>query len=163
MPNPVIPRGIVPVIQGYTYGDPGGVKRTAVAGGSPRYALDYDRGAQQFQVSMVMKPDKFSIWTVFYHHLIKKGAISFEMELDSGQGCQPHVCNIVPGSYSAARTSLNIWTVGFTVEAESRVYDLTEDDAAGLVELWNEVGAPLDSLLARLARFALVDTTVLEF
>ena len=41
---PTIPNGFVPVVsQGYNPTGPGGIKRTEVGGGMPRYALDWDR------------------------------------------------------------------------------------------------------------------------
>jgi hypothetical protein len=156
-----IPSGFKPIIRDYSIGPPGGVQRTEVAGGMSRYALQWDRGVQQFQVSMVLPPEKFAVWTAFFHHVIKKGAISFDMPLDSGFGLQTHSCNIVPGTYSAARTGGQITTISFMVEAESKVYDMTAAEAVTLIDLWNEYEGSTDDLLARIAQFANVDTLVL--
>lgn len=164
MTTPSIPTGFKPVIQGYSIGAAPGVMRTEVAGGAPRYALEYDRGTQAFQVTLVLDAMAFSVWTAFYHHVIKKGAITFAMPIDSGFGLQEHDCNIVPGSYSAVRAGGQITAVSFVVDAEARVYtDFTVDDAEGLIDLWNEYGPGTDELLARLAQFATVDTLVLDF
>jgi hypothetical protein len=162
MPNPVIPNGFKPLIRAYSIGAPGGVKATEVAGGSPRVALDYDRGPQQFQVSMVLTPDAFSVWTAWFFHLIKKGAYPFDMELDSGFGCQVHSCKMVPGSYQAQRADQNT-SISFVVWAESRVYDMSPDDAKDLVDLWNGAGPDLSGLFDRLKQFANFDTMVLDF
>lgn len=160
--NPVMPNGFQPVIAGYGFGAPGGVMRTEVAGGSPRYALDWDRGPQQFAVTMILPPDKFSVFTAWFHHIIKKGAITFTMPLDSGFGLQAHDCNIVPGSYSATRVNGQVTSVAFSVDATSRAYDMTAAEAQTMVDVWNQYGTGSGALLARIARFATVDTNVLE-
>lgn len=163
MPNPVMPNGFRPTVAAYSHDAPGGVMRTDVAGGMPRYGLDWDRGAQKFNVTLVLDKLQFSVWTAFFMHTIKKGAITFDMPLDSGFGTQTHAVNIVPGSYAASRTGGIAMLVSFVVEAESRVYDMTAEDAANLVDLYNEYGADSNALLAALAQFALVDSLVLDF
>jgi hypothetical protein len=163
MPNPVMPNGLVPTVAAYSMDEPGGVVRTDVAGGAARYALDWDRGPQRFQVTLILDALKFSVWTAFYHHIIKKGAVTFDMRLDSGFGTEPHAVNIMPGSYSAARTGGIAVVVSFLVEAENKVYEMSAADAAGLVDVYNAYGAGAHGLLQRLATFALVDTNVLDF
>lgn len=162
MTNPVMPNGFTPTVAAYSMDDPGGVLRTEVAGGASRYGLDWDRGLQRFQVTLILDALQFSVWTAFYHHVIKKGAITFDMRLDSGFGTEQHPVNIMPGSYSAARTGGIATVVSFVVEAESKVYEMTAADGAALVDLYNAYGAGAQGLLQRLARFAMVDTNVLE-
>ncbi|KIF80773.1 hypothetical protein [Noviherbaspirillum autotrophicum] len=163
MPNPVMPAGIKPVVSNYSIDDPGGVVRTDVAGGMPRYGLDWDRGAQRFSVTLILDALQFSVWTAFYHHTIRKGAVTFDMPLDSGFGVSPHAVNIVPGSYSAARTSGIMMVVQFVVETENQVYDMTTADASSLVDLYNQYGAYSNMLLDRLGQFANAETNVLDF
>lgn len=160
MANPALPEGFVPQIQGYGIGAPGGVVATQVAGGAPRYALDYDRGPQAFQVTLILEPEEFTIWTVWFFHIIKKGAITFEMPLDSGFGVQTHACNVVPGSYAAVRLSGPLTSVSFVVSAESRVYDLSAADAQSYLDLWNLYGSDYNDMLDRLAIFANIDLNV---
>lgn len=162
MPNPRVPNGFKPVIQGYGFGAPDGVMMTEVGGGMPRGGLEWDRGVQQFQVSRVMKADEFAVWTAFFHHVIKKGALPFILPLDSGFGMQDHDCLMVPGSYSARRVGGQITSISFTVVAESAAYAMTSADGAALVEIWNEYGSGSDDLLERIAQFANVDTLVLQ-
>lgn len=162
MPTPTIPSGFKPVIQGYAIGAPDGVFQTDVGGGMPRSGLMWDRGTQAFQVSMVMRPEQFAVWTAFFFHIIKKGAYSFVMPLDSGFGMQDHTCLMVPGSYSATRVNGQVTSVSFQVLAESRVYDMTAAEAQALVDLWNEYGGAFDDLLERIAEFANEDTLVLQ-
>jgi hypothetical protein len=163
MPNPVMPNGFTPTVASYSMDEPGGVLRTEVAGGAARYGLDWDRGPQRFQVTLILDALKFSVWTAFYHHIIRKGAITFDMRLDSGFGTQPHAVNIMPGSYSAARTGGIATVVSFVVEAENKVYEISAADAAGMIEMYNTYGDSTNALLRRLAQFATVDTNVLDF
>lgn len=160
---PTLPNGFTPTVAAYSHGGPDGVMRTDVAGGMPRYGLDWDRGAQQFNVTLILDKQQFSVWTAFFHHVIKKGAITFDMPLDSGFGTETHACNIMPGSYSASRTGGIAMVVSFTVEAESRAYDMTAADGAALVDVYNTYGADSNALLAAIAQFATVDSNVLSF
>lgn len=160
---PTLPTGLKPTVAAYSHGGPGGVLRTEVAGGAARYGLDYGRGTQQFNVTLVLDKLKFSVWTAFFHHIILKGAVTFDMPLDSGFGTEQHAVNIVPGTYSASRTGGIAMVVAFVVEVESKVYDMTAADAAGLIDVYNAYGDDSDNLLMRLAQFANVDTNVLDF
>ena len=163
MTNPTIPKGFRPIVSGYGTDGPGGVRRTEVAGGLPRYALDYDQGAQRYSVAIGMTALMYGVWTVFFHQIIKKGAITFDMEIDGGFGLQVHACNIIPGSYNAERVGGKITVVKFAVEAVSRVYEFSETDAQLYIDLWNQQGVGMESLLARIARFANIDTKILDF
>ena len=160
---PTLPAGLTPTVAAYSHGAPGGVMRTEVSGGAARYALDYGRGTQQFNVTLILDKLKFSVWTAFFHHIILKGALTFDMPLDSGFGTEAHAVNIVPGTYSASRTGGTAMVVAFVVEAESKVYDMTAGDAAALIEVYSTYGDDSNKLLDRLAKFANVDTNVLDF
>ncbi len=163
MTNPALPNGFTPTVAAYSHDEPGGVRRTEVAGGSSRFGLDWDRGPQRFNVTLILDKFQFSIWVAWYHHIVKKGAITFDMPLDSGFGTAQHACNIMPGSYSASRTGGIAMVVAFVVEAENKVYDMTTADAQGMIDVYNAYGDGSNALLARLAQFALVDTLVLDF
>jgi len=158
---PVLPRDLNPVASGYQFDEPGGVLRTEVSGGAPRYGLDWARGTQRFQVTIICDALKFSVWSVFYNWAIAKGSIAFDMPLDSGFGVAAHSVNIVPGSYSAARTGGVMTVVSFVAEAESQVYAMGAADAVALLALYDEYGAYSAALLERLALFATIDTLVL--
>ena len=160
---PTLPAGLTPTVAAYSHGAPGGVMRTEVSGGAARYALDYGRGTQQFNVTLILDKLKFSVWTAFFHHIILKGALTFDMPLDSGFGTEAHAVNIVPGTYSASRTGGTAMVVAFVVEAESKVYDMTAVDAAALIDFYSTYGDDSNKLLDRLAQFANVDTNVLDF
>ena len=160
---PTLPAGLTPTVAAYSHGGPGGVMRTEVSGGAARYALDYGRGTQQFNVTLILDKLKFSVWTAFFHHIILKGALTFDMPLDSGFGTEAHAVNIVPGTYSASRTGGTAMVVAFVVEAESKVYDMTAVDAAALIDVYLIYGDDSNKLLDRLAQFANVDTNALDF
>jgi len=153
--------GIKPVVSGYGMDEPGGVMRSDVAGGVSRYALDWDRAPQRFQVTLILDAQQFKIWSVFYHRIINKGSIAFDMPLDSGYGISPHSVNILPGSYSAARTGGIMWVVSLVVEAENQVYGMTAAEASSLIDFYALYGAETPALLARIARLATADTRVL--
>lgn len=161
---PTIPTGLVPATSpsGYGFAGPGGVVRTEVEGGSPRTALAYDRGQQIFSVALVCSIEEFRIWTLFYHHSIKKGAISFDMPLDSGMGVSTHSVTMLPDSYQVANTNGSTWVVTFQVSAESEAYSFDEE-AAGLILDYYSTGGDLSALLAQLAQFATVDSNALDF
>ena len=149
---------IKPVVEGYAMDDTGGVLRSEVSGGASAFAMDWNRGTQRFSASMILTAAQFQVWTVYYTRIIKKGAISFDMPLDSGFGVAPHRVNIMPGSYTAARTGGVLWSVGFVVDAEPQIYALGPAGAASLVALYGVYGREADALLARITRFATVDT-----
>lgn len=160
---PTIPTGLKPVVEGYSIGSPDGVMRGEVGGGMPRYAREWDRGVQPFRVTMVLDAVKFSVWTVFFHHVVKKGSIAFDMDLDSGFGVMTHSVNIMPGTYGAVPTGGNeVWTVSFMVEAESAAYGMTAADAQALIDLHEEFGGGLQSLLNAIDLFANQHTMVIE-
>ena len=161
MTNPVLPSYFRPVVQGYSIGDPGGVIRTEVGGGMPRYGLDWDQGKQQFSVTLILDAQLFSLWTAFYHRVIKKGSIQFDMPLDSGTGMMTHAVNIMPDSYSAERTSGIMTVVSFSVEAENPIYTLDDEAIDSMFEIYDLYGPGTNQLFERLNRFATMDTLVL--
>ena len=164
MDTPVIPVGMCPSVSPYSFGAPGGVDRTDLEGGVGRYALAFDRSTQVFNVTLMLKLDKFTVWNVFFLRVIKKGALTFQMEIDSGFGPEAHYCNILPGSYNAVMTSGTVYAVTFQIEAEAAsTYNLTDEEVAGIIEINNSTGGNPRRLLDRLAIFANQDTNVLNF
>lgn len=161
---PTMPTGFAPAVApgGYSHDMAGGLMRTDVAGGAPRYALDWDRGVQRFNVTLLLDPGQYSVWVAWFHHVIKKGAIAFDMPLDSGFGVQQHVVNIVPDSVSATQND-TFWIISFVVEGESKVYEMTEADAVALIDLHNLTGGKIGDLVERIDKFANADTNALDY
>jgi len=159
---PTLPRDLYPVTSpsGYSHNAAGGVSRTQVEGGFNRYALDFDRGVQQFNVALACTAGHYQIWTLFFYNIIKKGALSFDMPLDSGSGLQTHTVNIIPNSVSVNETDGNNFVVTFQVEAESSAYDFDADGTASALAIW-ENGDDLGDFIDRLALFVLTETLVL--
>jgi hypothetical protein len=158
---PRMPNGFIPTIASYSNDEPGGVLRTEVSGGAPRYAMDFDRGAQPFHITLILDKQQFMVWVAFYHAVIKKGAISFLMTLDSGLGPMDHVVNIQPGSYTATRTE-TATVVAFVVDTENSAYTLSASDAQGIIDFYNLLGGSSRALIDRLNQFANSDTNVLH-
>ena len=159
---PTLPRDLYPVTSpsGYSHDAAGGVSRTQVEGGFNRYALDFDRGVQQFNVALACTAGHYQIWTLFFYNIIKKGALSFDMPLDSGSGLQTHSVNIIPNSVTVNETDGNNFIVTFQVEAESSAYDFDNETTATILEIW-ESGSDVGDLFDRIALFVLTDSLVL--
>lgn len=164
MDTPVIPVGMCPAVSPYSFGAPGGVDRTDLEGGVGRYAMAWDRGTQTFNVTLMLPLPNFTVWNAFFLRKIKKGALTFLMDIDSGFGLEPHNCNILPGSYNVVMTSGTVYAVTFQIEAEAAsTYDLTDEEVDGLLGLNDASGGQPKRLLDRLAQFANFDTNVLNF
>lgn len=161
MPNPAIPTGLAPVAQNFGFNGPDGVESTDIAGGMPRTGLRWARGVQLFRVTLILKPVELSVWSAFFHRIIKKGALPFDMPLDSGMGVATHTVVMVPGTYSASRTGGAMTAVSFSVWAESNAYDMTDAEAQSLIDIFNAYGDGSGQLLDALAQFANHDTLVL--
>ena len=159
---PTLPRDLYPVTSpsGYSHGAAGGVSRTQVEGGFNRYALDFDRGVQHFNVALACTAGHYQIWTLFFYNIIKKGALSFDMPLDSGSGLQTHTVNIIPNSVSVNETDGNNFVVTFQVEAESSAYDFDTDATDTILAIW-EAGEDVGDLFDAIAYFVLTETLVL--
>lgn len=163
MTTPRIPSGFKPVAQGYNIGSPQGVRMTEVAGGLPRVGLEWARGQQPFQVALVIPQDQFGVWSLWFHRRISSGGLQFTMPLDSGQGLQDHLCQMVPNTYSAVPLSgALVWSVSFTVLAENPVYTMSDAEVQEILDFWELLQLQGDDLLARIARFATMDTLVLS-
>lgn len=164
METPRIPYGMCPAVSPYSFGSPGGAVRTDIDGGVGRYGLMYDRGTQQFQVTLVLSGAYFTVWNAFFLRVIDKGVISFIMTMDSGMGLEDHLCNIIPGSYGATLTSGTMYSVSFVIEAEAAsTYDLSDSQIADLIDIHNVTEGKTHALFDRLAQFANFDTNVLNF
>lgn len=168
MAMPILPSQFKPIFGSFSYGGAGGVVRTEVAGGGNRYALQFDRGMQKWNVTFHVSDAANSAWTAFYYYSIKKGAITFQMNLDSGFGLEPHYVNIVPETYSTSSTEYGRHVVSFVCEGESAVYRMSEADGLSLVDLYAEYGdgltdSDVNGILFSLYQFANVDSNVLNF
>lgn len=161
MTTPSMPLGFNAIISDYGFSGPGGVVQSEMAGGSPRTALAWDRGSQRFGVTIICEPARFSVLALWHAHVIRKGAISFNMHLDSGLGFASHLCTMVAGSWQVNRQDL-FYAVAFAVDAEPQTYLLTEAEALAVIsvhDMAHSQGTSSDALLDRLADFAIVDLT----
>jgi predicted nucleic acid-binding Zn-ribbon protein len=60
--------------------------------------------------------------------------LAFEMPLDSGTGLEQHIVNIIPNSVNTTETDGNNFVVTFQVEAESKIYDFTDEGTEAIIE-----------------------------
>ena len=162
MTRPQMPRGMRVIANPYTGADPGGTAMTEVEGGAPRFAMETYQAVRQFRVTLLpMTPLEYSMWELFYWHSIGRGAIAFDMKIDSGFGEQFHACNIIPGSYATGREG-PLTTVSFNVAAEPQALDYTQADALAMLDIYNMYGPYMNSAFDRLAIFANQDVLVLN-
>ena len=114
-------------------------------------------------VALACTAGHLQVWELFYLRIIKKGALAFEMPLDSGTGLEQHLVNIIPNSVNTTETDGNNFVVTFQVEAESKIYDFTDEGAEFILSYWEDYGdlGGLGDLSDRLAEFVLSDTLVL--
>jgi len=159
---PTMPNGLYPVSNpgGYSHGDPGGVSRTATEGGFPRYAQSFQRGPQQFSVTIPATETEYEIWVLFFTHVLKNGTLTFDMPLQSGFGLQQHSGNIIPGSHRVTETDGHNYIINFQFEAESKAFEF-EAGAAELIIDYHNSSEDLVALLDRIAIFANEDVLVL--
>ena len=166
---PTMPTQLIPVTRpgGYSHRGPGGARRSEVAGGFSRYALEWGRGTQIYNVTLALNVIQNQIWQIFYLHTIKKGTIPFTMQLDSGMGIGDHTVHLVPNSLNTTYTNGTSIIVSFDVEAESTVYALSDAEVTSYLEVYELYGGTgtnsMDLLLAQLAQFATVDSDVLDY
>lgn len=156
MPAPRIPQGFKPLAQGFSYGAPDGVSMPDVGGATPRLARLWDRGWTAYQLTFVHEAEKHSIFEMWFRYVVRNGSVMFTCPIDSGFGMRDHLCWMVPGTLQAGRMqSSQIWSVTFSVLAEPGAYDMTEEDALNLIELWEAEGIDYE-LLAAVAHVATV-------
>ena len=162
MTTPVLPRDLYPVTSpsGYSYASAQGVHMTQVEGGFNRYAMDFDRGTRIYNVALACTASHLQVWELFYLRIIKKGVLAFEMPLDSGTGLEQHIVNIIPNSVNTTETDGNNFVVTFQVEAESKIYDFTDENVTTVLSIW-ETSGDVGEFVDRLAEFVLSDTLVL--
>lgn len=157
-----LPLGLSPILSGYGHGSVDGAMRGDVDGGFGAFAMDWQGGTQEFTCTLILTPAQMRAFTIWFYRMVSRGALSFSMPLDSGLGLVPHLVTVLPGSYSVSRNG-EISVVSFSVEAESTMYTLGRAGAESLIAIYGTVGMEALALLARLARFATVDSNVLDF
>jgi len=113
------PTLLKPVVsQGYSFGTAGNVLIQPVAGGLPLMILDYKTAMVAFDVSLILTPLRMQVWQDFYYSNIASGSATFNMNLDSGNGIESHVCKINPDTVNHNSDNTEYYIVTFTVMAE---------------------------------------------
>jgi len=152
-----LPAGLKPSItQGYGFGSPDNIITQQVQGGAPLQMLDFRTGPVSFNIGMVLNELKLQVFQDFYFGKINSGADKFDMILDSGNGLEDHVVMITPGSVNFNGDRAPIWSVSFTVLAETTPFQ--EDPFGGnLSDLYNAYGDDINAIINQLAILALDD------
>ena len=144
------------ITQGYGFGASDNVITQQVQGGTALQMLDYRTGPVAFNVGLSLDPLRLQVFQDFYIGKINSGADKFAMNLDSGNGIEEHIVMMVPNSIAFDGSRAPIWTVAFTIIAETTPFQ--ENPYNGeLSDLFDIYGDDLDELLNQLAIFTLQD------
>ncbi len=157
-----LPSGFCPIISAYSGSGPGGVSRTEIEGGYPRYALAWDGGVMQIALTLRLTEEEMAVWSHFFK-MIRKGAEQFVCPIDTGLGMNDHLVNIVPDSYSTNRVGLGT-DVSFTVDVEPEVYQFSDEESLEILAAWElqYTNPNLNRLLKRLEISANYDVQALN-
>ena len=142
--------------QGYGFGQPNNIGENKASGGLPSQALDFRTGPVNFNIGMVLSQERMKTFQAFYYTEINAGTDKFTMDLDSGNGIEQHIVMIVPGSVNFNGDRAPIWSIAFTVLAESTPFQ--EDPFQGnLSDIYSEYGLGMFDIFNQLEILALDD------
>lgn len=156
MALPAFPSNIKPsVSQGYGFNAPNNVIEQPLTGGSPLLILDTKYGYVDFNVTIIGTLLKQQAFNDFYVNKIDRGSGKFTMMLDSGNGLEEHICQIVPSSLQQNAPNDPTRIMSMVIRAERTPF---QDDpyGGGLAELYETYGENLPEILDGLAEFVLV-------
>lgn len=162
MADPRFPDNMKPVIsQGYGFSSPNNVLEQIIAGGSSLLIRDTKYGYVDFNIVIMGSPFKMQVWNDFYYGKINSGTAKFIMVLDSGNGLEDHICQIVPSSANQSFNNDPTRTIAYTVRAELTPF---QDNPYGglLVDFYAEFGDGFPALMDRLAIYANEDVLIFE-
>lgn len=146
MSNLQFPKTLKPIInKGYSQTRGSNIWRSTVQGGQIRQGRDYFYEPVPIGITLVVSQLGR---LAFYSFLaqIDGGASSFQMDLDSGNGIEPHNVQITSDISDNTQTGV-YWNIQFTATAErTSVQDQTEFSDT-LVELYSEYGDGLPAFL----------------
>ena len=147
------------ITQGYGLGAPDNIISQQVQGGAPLRMLDYRTGPVTFNVGFVVDPFKRQIFYDFYYGKIDSGSAKFTMNLDSGNGIEEHNVFIAPGSFNDTGDRAPIWTISFTIIAETTPFQENPfmGELVDLSDLYDGNTKELLSVLNQLEIYALED------
>lgn len=140
------PKSIKPTVnRGYSQTRGDNIWRSAVQGGLPRQGRDTYYDAVPISIALVLgKLGRQAFWSFIAQ--IDGGASSFQMDLDTGAGIEPHNVQITSNISESTQSGV-FWNVTFTATAErTSIQDVTEFSTA-LYELYGEYGEALPILI----------------
>lgn len=133
------PSTIKPIVnKGYSQRRGGNIWRSQVQGGLPRQGRDTFYDAVPLNIALVLSSlGRQAFWGFIAK--VDGGASSFQMDLDSGNGIEPHNVQITSDISESTQTGVS-WNITFTATAErTSVQDSTEFSDS-LSDLYGEYG-----------------------
>jgi hypothetical protein len=106
----------------YSYNSPGGALKNQVVGPVVAQELQWDRGVQIYNGTMILVRAQLTAWLVFVYHVLNRGANTFELPMDSGQGVKRHAVNLLPGSQKIEHAGQDVASVSMQLEGEASYY-----------------------------------------
>ena len=154
MSERIFPAALKPIVsKGYGYTRGGNIWRSQVQGGLPRQGRDTYYCTIPISVTLVLDALGHHVFELFITS-ISGGADSFQMNLDTGNGIEPHNVLITSDINTQTQDGIN-WVISFTATAE-RTSVQDEDFAEALPPLYGEYG---DSLMSFLDQYAIYCST----
>ena len=111
------PKTLKPIVnKGYSQSRGGNIWRSKVQGGLPRQGRDTYYDPAPISIALVVsKLGRLAFWSFITK--IDGGASSFQMDLDSGAGIEPHNVQITSSISENTQTGV-FWNITFTATAE---------------------------------------------
>lgn len=119
----------------YSFNLPRSQTKLDTQGGISRYSLNYDKGSQKHTINLEVSLDKLKLWMEFYRFTIKKGALSFIMNLDTGTGVTAHEVTLCAETMKIDRYSFHA-KITFEAYVKSKIWDKTDEEVNTLLSEW---------------------------
>jgi hypothetical protein len=146
MSDIVFPSTLRPIVnKGYGQKRGGNIWRSQVQGGLPRQGRDTYYDAVPINIALVVSKLGRLAFLTFLKQ-IDGGASSFQMDLDTGAGIEPHSVQITSDISDNTQTGV-YWNITFTATAERTS---VQDDSAfndSILELFGEYGDGLPAFI----------------
>lgn len=155
MSDKIFPASIKPIVsKGYGYTRGGNIWRSQVQGGLPRQGRDTYYCTIPISVTLVLGELGHQVFELFVTS-ISGGADSFQMNLDTGNGIEPHNVLITSDMNTQTQDGIN-WVISFTATAERTSVQEEDELTEALPPLYGEYG---DGLIDFLDWYAIYCTT----
>lgn len=146
------PASLKPIVnKGYSQTRGGNIWRSRVQGGLPRQGRDTFYDAVPIGVALVVsKLGRRAFWAFIAQ--IVNGAASFQMNLDTGNGIEPHNVQITSDIRESTQNDV-YYNIQFTATAERTSVQDSDDFSEALWPLYGEYGDNLPVFLDYYAQY----------